>query len=53
MFWGVFFLIYTRKNFEKKIRGLTKKQVVWLSIIMIVGGALTAFLQFFTDTGHL
>ncbi len=49
---GTFALIHFRTR-RDKITGLTYKQFVWCCIIMITGGVVTAFLQFFTDAGHL
>ena len=40
MFWGVFGLIYIRKQPQKFV-GLTFKQFNWCCVIMIVGGAIT------------
>ncbi len=51
MFWGAFALVRYRTRRDKVV-GLTYNQFMWGCVIMIVCGALVAFLQFFTDTGH-
>jgi multisubunit Na+/H+ antiporter MnhC subunit len=40
MFWGVFGLIYIRKQ-PQKVVGLTFKQFNWCCVVAIVGGGIT------------
>jgi len=46
MLMGASLYLWARKH-GHLLRGFTYRQFVWLTIIIIVGGAVTAFVQFF------